>query len=89
MNKEVPGVHVPNTILKRLEDAGDGVEEESVQITLELIEQIRQKQGVHGIHLMAIGWEDIVPRIVTDSGLLPAGFTPSQTAAPDKVLAAH
>ncbi len=83
MNKEVPGVHVPDTILKRLEAAGDGVEEESVQITLELIEQIRQKQGVNGIHLMAIGWEEIVPRIVADGGLTPPDFVapkPKNTA---------
>jgi methylenetetrahydrofolate reductase (NADPH) len=89
MNKEVPGVTVPATILKRLEAAGDGVEEESVQITLELIEQIRQKQGINGIHLMAIGWEEIVPRIVSEAGLTPEGVDLPQAAAGDKVLAAH
>jgi methylenetetrahydrofolate reductase (NADPH) len=87
MNKEVPGVRVPDTILKRLEAAGDGVEEESVQITLELIEQIRQKQGVNGIHLMAIGWEEIVPRIVTESGSLPSDLEHPQPAVASTVPA--
>jgi len=86
MNKEVPGVHVPDSILKRLEAAGESVEEESVQITLELIEQIRQKQGVNGIHLMAIGWEEVVPRIITEAGLLPPGFVTPKVAEP---LTAH
>ncbi|NDJ74796.1 MAG: hypothetical protein GYB65_00940 [Chloroflexi bacterium] len=74
MDRDVPGVSIPQPLLKRLEDAGDGVQEESVAITLELIEAIRQKEGVNGIHLMAVGWEEIVPRIVTEGNLLPPDF---------------
>jgi methylenetetrahydrofolate reductase (NADPH) len=74
MNDDVPGVFVPQTILKRLEAAGDGVAEEGVQVALELIEQVKKLPGVNGIHLMAVGWEEIVPRIVTEAGLLPKGF---------------
>lgn len=76
MHHEVPGVFIPERLLKRLEAAGDGVREEAVTITLELIEAIRGKQGIHGIHLMAVGWEEIVPRIVTEAGLLPPDFVP-------------
>lgn len=76
MNNEVPGVFIPEKYLKRMEAAGSGAEEEGVQIALELIEAVRSKQGVNGIHLMAVGWEEIVPRIVTEAGLLPAGFVP-------------
>ncbi|MCA9947581.1 MAG: methylenetetrahydrofolate reductase, partial [Anaerolineales bacterium] len=71
MHHDVPGVIIPQPILKRLEAAGDGVEEEGVQIALEIIEAIKGKQGVNGIHLMAVGWESIVPRIVTEAGLAP------------------
>ncbi len=71
MDKEVPGICVPEKILKRMEAAGDKAEEEGVQIALELIERIKKTQGVHGIHIMAVGWEEIVPRIVTEAGLLP------------------
>ncbi len=74
MNDTVPGVFVPDPILKRMEAAGDRAEEEGVQIALELIEQIKTKQGVHGIHLMAVGWEEIVPRIIREAGLLPPDF---------------
>ena len=38
------------------------------------IEQIKTKQGVNGLHIMAVGWEEIVPRIVREAGLLPEGF---------------
>lgn len=69
MNNEIPGVFIPDKLMKRMEAAGDGAAEEGVQIALELIEAIKGKQGVNGIHLMAVGWEEIVPRIVTESGL--------------------
>jgi methylenetetrahydrofolate reductase (NADPH) len=68
MKNNVPGVFVPEKVLKRMEDAKNkgNEQEEGVQITLELIEKIKTKQGVHGIHLMAVGWEEIVPRIVRE-----------------------
>ncbi len=72
MNEEVPGVVIPEKLIKRMEAAGDKAEEEGVQIALELIEAVKSKQGVNGIHLMAVGWEEIVPRIVTEAGLIPA-----------------
>jgi methylenetetrahydrofolate reductase (NADPH) len=75
MHNEVPGVFIPEKLLKRMEDAGDGAEEEGVQIALELIEQIKAKEVINGIHLMAVGWEKIVPRIVEDAGLMPTDFT--------------
>ena len=68
MNEKIPGVFVPEKILKRMEAAKEkgNEKEEGVQITLELVEKIKAKQGVHGIHLMAVGWEEIVPRIVKE-----------------------
>jgi len=57
MNNEVPGVFIPDKLMKRMESAGDGAEEEGVQIALELIEAVKDKQGVNGIHLMAVGWK--------------------------------
>jgi methylenetetrahydrofolate reductase (NADPH) len=74
MKNEVPGVFVPDEILKRMESAeaaGNGAEE-GVKIALELIDRVKKLhgQGVHGIHIMAVGWEDIVPRLVTEAGLV-------------------
>jgi methylenetetrahydrofolate reductase (NADPH) len=78
MHYQVPGVFIPEKLLKRMEAAGDGAEEEGIQIALELIDAIRDKQGVNGVHLMAVGWEEIVPRIVTEASLLPNDFSASQ-----------
>jgi methylenetetrahydrofolate reductase (NADPH) len=65
--------------MSEAEQAGKA-SEEGVQIALELIEKVRGKQGVHGIHLMAVGWEETVPRIVTEAGLLPKGFVVPELA---------
>ena len=84
MNEEVPGVFIPEKLMKRMEAAGDGAAEEGVTITLELIEKIKTKQGVNGFHIMAVGWEEIVPRIVTAADLLPKGFVQPEPAAEAK-----
>jgi methylenetetrahydrofolate reductase (NADPH) len=64
-------VFVPEKVMKRMENAREkgGEQEEGLQICLELIEKIKSKRGVNGIHLMAVNWEEIVPRIVRESGL--------------------
>ncbi|MGB8490985.1 MAG: methylenetetrahydrofolate reductase C-terminal domain-containing protein [Bacteroidales bacterium] len=70
LHTKVPGVCLPDNILGRMEKAGEGAPEEGTQIALELIESIKKKKGVNGIHLMSLGWDSVLPRIVTDSGLL-------------------
>ena len=44
---------------------------EGVRICEETIERLRAVPGVHGVHIMAIGWETIVPTIVQECGLVP------------------
>jgi len=70
MRDYVSGVSVPDTIITRMEEA-ENAKEEGVRIVLEIIEQLKEIPGVHGIHIMAVGWEDIVPEIVEGAGLLP------------------
>jgi len=77
---EVPGVTVPEPFLKRMQaaEAAGNAAEEGVQIALELARKIKgyAGQGIHGLHIMPVLWEEIVPRIVTEAGLLPEGFVP-------------
>jgi methylenetetrahydrofolate reductase (NADPH) len=53
-----------------MEDAKDA-KEEGVKICLEIIERLIEIPGVHGIHIMAVGWEEIVPEIAERAKLLP------------------
>jgi methylenetetrahydrofolate reductase (NADPH) len=71
LHKKVPGVFLPDHILGRMEKAGEQAPEEGIQIVLELIEKVRKKRGVNGIHLMTLGWEEVVGRIIIESGLRP------------------
>ena len=69
LHTQVPGVSLPEKILNRMQNAGESAQEEGIQIALELVDSIKQKKGVNGIHIMSLGWESVVQRIVTDSGL--------------------
>jgi methylenetetrahydrofolate reductase (NADPH) len=69
LNSKVPGVVVPEKVMQRMEKAGDSAPEEGVQIALEVIEKVRNKQGISGIHIMTLSWESVVQRLVTESRL--------------------
>ncbi|KKM67382.1 hypothetical protein LCGC14_1471650 [marine sediment metagenome] len=70
MKNNVPGMDVPDEIIKRLEGA-EKKKVEGINICLEIIERLRKIEGVAWIHIMAIEWEEIVPEIVERAGLLP------------------
>lgn len=70
MKDYVSGVYVPDEVFTRLEGAKNA-KEEGLKICLETIEQLKEIQGVHGIHIMAVAWEEMVPRIVEEANLLP------------------
>ena len=70
----IPGVVIPINIIKRLEaaESAGNAQEEGLQIALELASAIKgyANQGIHGLHIMPVGWEEAVPRIVNEAGLL-------------------
>ena len=70
MRDYVSGVSVPDEIVTRMEEA-KSAKEEGLRIALEVIEQLKEIPGVHGIHIMAVGWEDAVPEVAERAGLLP------------------
>jgi len=70
MKFHVPGVEIPEDIYERMKTATDP-KKEGYEIALELINKIKQIKGVHGIHITALFWEEIVPHLVKDSALLP------------------
>jgi len=72
MQKNVPGMDVPDELVKRLSGAPKGKQgEEGIKICVETIQRLRECQGVAGFHIMAIEWEEKVPQIVEQAGLLP------------------
>ncbi len=84
---EVPGVKVPPALIERMDKAADA-KEEGVQIILEIMDKVKRLPGVHGLHIMAVGWESIVPRLVKEAGLRAPGTAAPGTAAPAPAPAA-
>jgi 5,10-methylenetetrahydrofolate reductase len=72
MKTRVPGMDVPDSIIERLRGVPkEQVSKEGIVLCVDIINQIRQIEGVAGIHIMAIEWEETVPEIVEAAGLLP------------------
>ena len=65
----VPGVHIPDGIIKRLAGASDGALE-GRKLCIDLIQEIRTVKGVHGVHVMAYRQEETVAEIIERSGVL-------------------
>lgn len=70
----VPGVHIPDPIIDRLAGA-EKQKAEGKKICIELIQQIREIEGVSGVHVMAYRQETTVAEIIQTSGVL-AGRVP-------------
>ncbi|MDI6799765.1 MAG: methylenetetrahydrofolate reductase [Actinomycetota bacterium] len=72
MKKNVPGMDVPDWVIERMEAAGkEGAKEEGIKICVEIINKVKEIEGVHGVHIMAIEWEEAVPVIAEAAHLLP------------------
>ncbi len=69
IRNNVPGIHIPDEIIKRLEGAREP-KQEGRKICVELIQQIREIEGVSGVHIMAYRQEEAVGEIVQQSGVL-------------------
>ena len=70
MKFHVPGVDLPDELYNRMVKSEDP-KVEGFNIALELISEIKKVKGVHGIHVTALFWEDIIPSLIRDSGLYP------------------
>jgi methylenetetrahydrofolate reductase (NADPH) len=70
MAKNVAGIDIPEELIKRLKGVAPAEQKkEGLKICVETIQVLREMPGVHGIHIMAIEWEDAVPEIVSAAGL--------------------
>jgi methylenetetrahydrofolate reductase (NADPH) len=69
IRNNVPGVHIPDHVIKRLSGA-DNQRAEGLKLCIEMIQQVREIKGVAGCHIMAYRQEHTVPEIVEQSGIL-------------------
>ncbi|MBU4177777.1 MAG: acetyl-CoA decarbonylase/synthase complex subunit delta [Desulfurivibrionaceae bacterium] len=68
MKSSVPGMDVTDEVIMRMQGAKDK-EDEGINICVDIIRQVREIEGVAGVHIMAIEWESAVPEIVSRAGI--------------------
>lgn len=74
IRNNVPGIHIPDAVIKRLEGAQDQ-KKEGKQLCIDIINEVKEIKGVSGIHVMAYRQEEYVAEILHESGVLK-GRTP-------------
>ncbi|NQU61121.1 MAG: methylenetetrahydrofolate reductase [Rhodospirillales bacterium] len=82
LHEKVPGIEVPDHLLERMDAAVKGIDEndkdarqdawraEGIKLCIEQIQEVREIEGVAGVHIMAIEWEAAIKPIVEGAGLL-------------------
>ncbi len=71
MNKNVAGVNVPQDLIDEMASAPKGrALARGIEIAGRMIRRIREERMCHGVHIMAIGREEVVPEIMAAAGLL-------------------
>jgi methylenetetrahydrofolate reductase (NADPH) len=72
MKNEVAGMDVPDWVLKRLEGLSkEDQQKAGLDICCEIANQVREIEGVRGLHIMAVSWPAAVPQVVQMLGLYP------------------
>ena len=71
MNKNVAGVSVPQDLIDEMDGAPKGRKlEKGIEIAGRMIKRIKDEKMCEGVHIMAIGKEEVVPDIMSAAGLL-------------------
>jgi methylenetetrahydrofolate reductase (NADPH) len=73
MKNFVPGMDVPDEIVDRIaaKEKGAPQQAEGKKLAVEMIKELSEVEGVHGVHIMAVEWEAAVQEIVDAAGLMP------------------
>ncbi|MGH2621743.1 MAG: methylenetetrahydrofolate reductase [Anaerolineales bacterium] len=72
MRSHIPGVVIPDEVIRRLQGVPPNQQlERGKRLCVEIIQQLREIPGVHGVHIMAFRHEALAAEIIEEAGLLP------------------
>jgi len=73
MKAKIPGIDIPDEVIERLRSAGtkEEMSREGLEIAVETISRVKEIEGIAGVHIMPLEWEEAVPQICQASGLYP------------------
>lgn len=69
IREKVPGMRVSEAVVERLAQA-ENPNEEGKKMGQELIQSLAEVEGVAGVHVMTIAWEEAIPEVLAGAGLL-------------------
>jgi 5,10-methylenetetrahydrofolate reductase len=88
IRSNVPGIHIPDGVIARLEGAADQ-KKEGKQLCIDIINEVKEIEGVSGIHVMAYRQEEYIAEIVHDSGVLKGRRPWKREARADDAMVAE
>ncbi|MFN7012216.1 MAG: methylenetetrahydrofolate reductase [Allorhizobium sp.] len=88
IRSNVPGIHIPDSVIKRLEGAQDQ-RQEGKQLCIDIINEVKEIEGISGMHVMAYRQEEYVAEIVHESGVLKGRKPWKREASPVDALVAE
>ena len=73
MKAKVPNMDIPDRIIERLRNVRNKEEaaEEGIKIAVEAISQLKEIEGVAGVHIMTLQREELIPKICSAASLYP------------------
>jgi methylenetetrahydrofolate reductase (NADPH) len=71
MNESLFGVTVPKGVIDALEEAGPRAEDVGVEMAIQLVQGLRAIPGIAGVHIMALGRDEVIRRVVEGASLFP------------------
>ena len=73
MKTKLPGVDIPDELFERLRKVTtrEQTQREGIKIAVETINKMKEIEGVAGVHIMTIEWEEAIPEICEASALYP------------------
>jgi methylenetetrahydrofolate reductase (NADPH) len=67
---QLPGVFIPDDVIKRLRGVTEEeMPNEALKLCAETIQQLREIPGINGVHIIASGWDDFIPEVLTRAGV--------------------
>lgn len=72
MKRMVAGMDIPDEVIKRIADEPKEKQAaKGIEMCIEQIHELKEMEGIAGVHVMAIEWEEKLEEIVGGAGLLP------------------
>ena len=88
IRNNVPGIHIPESVIDRLEKA-DNPKLEGKKLCIDIINEVKEIEGVAGVHVMAYRQEELVSEIVHESGVLKGRQPWKRELRPDDAVVAE